>query len=185
MNGATRRHNVLRDTLAGLLRSAAIPHRLEVVATGRYRPADVLLLGWNAGEDVAVDLVVSHPLGASCYPLVPGAGPRHLKAKEVSKIRKHQASCRAVRWGCHPVAFSPWGGVGPLALSLLHELGRRSAPDGSTWLRKERMAELRQIISLSLMREVARQLSARCLVSDQVEAQALIPAYTGEAFSSL
>ena len=35
----------------------------EVRCNGRDRPADILLVPWEKGQDYAVDFVVSHPLG--------------------------------------------------------------------------------------------------------------------------
>jgi hypothetical protein len=171
-NKTTRRHNSLRDAWAAYLRMAGIPHQREVVATGRFRPADILLEGWNAGEDVAVDITVSHPLGAANFPLAPDAAARHLRAKEANKCRKHASSCRGVRWACHPAAYTPWGGQGPMAASLFHEVAKRAGADGLSWTRRARTAELRQALSLSLMREVARQLDARCSLTDQLDALA-------------
>ena len=169
-NHTTRRHNALRDAWAGLLRSAAIPHQREVVATCCFRPADILLEGWNSGEDVAVDITISHPMSAANYPLMPECAARHLKVKEVNKRRKHAATCRHVRWACHPAAYSPWGGQGPLAGSLLREVSKRAGADGTSWTRRARAGEMRQHLSLTLMREVARQLDARCLLADQLDA---------------
>ena len=63
-NGPTKRHNALRDAWCAVLRSAAIDHGREVIARGGCRPADILLNGWDGGCDVAVDLVISHPLQA-------------------------------------------------------------------------------------------------------------------------
>ena len=61
VNGTTRRHNALRDAWSYLLSSAAISHKREAVAGTDHRPADILLLGWDRGRDIAVDFTVSAP----------------------------------------------------------------------------------------------------------------------------
>ena len=117
-----------------------------------------------------MDITITHPLGAANFLLAPECASRHLKAKEASKCRKHAATCRSVRWACHPAAYTPWGGQGPLAGSLLREVSKRAGADGSSWTRRVRAAEMRQALSLALMREVARQLDARCLLADELDA---------------
>jgi hypothetical protein len=167
-NGLTKRHNALRDAWCGVLRGAAIDHGREVVARGGSRPADILLVGWDGGSDVAVDLVVSHPLQAASWPLSADTAERHLREQEATKIRRNGGECAAAGWGCHPAAYTPWGGMGRGAASLLAEVSKRAGADGSGWAMRARAAETRQSLSLALMREVARQLDARCLAQEDV-----------------
>ena len=68
-NGITRRHNALRDSLFEVLACVAIPSAKEVSCGTLHWPADILLLAWERGHDVAVDLTVTHPLGLSSHPL--------------------------------------------------------------------------------------------------------------------
>ena len=168
-NGPTKRHNALRDAWCTVLRSAAIDHGREVVARGGSRPADILLNGWDGGSDVAVDLVVSHPLQASCWPLSADTAERHLREQEAAKLRKNAADCAYAGWGCHPAAYTPWGGMSRGAAKLLVEVCRRAGADGTGWAMRARGVEARQTLSLALMREVARQLDARCLAAESCE----------------
>ena len=71
------------------------------------------------------------------------------------------ASCSSMGWGMHPAAYSPWGGQGPAAASLLHEVTRRLVADCDTESRKQRAREARQSLSLALARSVAGQLALR------------------------
>lgn len=59
------------------------------------------------------------------------------------------------------------GGQGPSAGALLYEVTKRAGADGASWTRRARAQELRECLSLALMRGVAAQLDARCLLKDQ------------------
>ena len=164
-NGLTRRHNAVRDAWANLLAKANIPHGVEVSSGGAVRPADVLLVAWDKGRDMAVDFRVSSPLTLDCYPLSLHKAKRHLHVAEGEKIAENEPRCSAVGWGCHAVAYSPWGGQGPGAKALLHEVMRRATADLEGWPKAAKIAEHTQAISLALAREVARQLRVRCRVT--------------------
>ena len=92
-NGTTRRHNALRDAWSCVLASASIRHAKEVATPHGDRPADLLLIGWDKGTDVCVDLTITSPTGLSCHPLTPEKAPRHLNDAEKAKKTKQLASC--------------------------------------------------------------------------------------------
>ena len=81
--------------------------------------------------------------------------------------------CRQSGWGFTPAAFTPWGGAGPSARAILHEVGRRATAALAGWPKERRLREIYEGISLTLAREVARQLSLRNRVQD---------ACTGDAY---
>ena len=120
-NGFTRRHNSLRDAWAHVLAAAGIRHAKEVSIPNGDRPADILLVGWDKGLDVCVDLTISSPLGLDAFPLSIERARRHLNEKEKAKKTKQLSQCQAMGWGHHPAAYSPWGGQGSAAKSLLYE----------------------------------------------------------------
>ena len=60
-NGRTRRHNAVRDCWSNLLTSASISHIREAPSTTGQRPADLLLLAWDKGRDIAVDFTITNP----------------------------------------------------------------------------------------------------------------------------
>ena len=160
-NGWTRRHNSVRDELSRVLTISGIPHAKEVPARNRDRPADILLLGWDKGVDTCIDLTISHPLQADCYPLSLDRARRHLPAAEQYKLNKHRDSCSLMHWSSHPAAFNPWGGSGPAARSLLTDILRRATSDLDEKSRSHRITEIRQGLSMALAREVAKQLALR------------------------
>ena len=159
-------HNALRDEWSRSLAAAHVPHHEEVTSGDRKRPADILLLGWDRGRDVCVDFTVTNPLTADNYPLQPGIGKAHMAAAERANVVKEGPLCVTVCWGFHPAAFSPWGGMGPQARWLLEETTKRITADLPMAAHSARVAEVRQNLSLTLAREVARQLALRCRVID-------------------
>ena len=165
-NGNTRRHNALRDAIFDVLIASAIPSAKEVTSGDRQRPADILLIAWERGRDVAVDLTVTHPLGLSQHPLVVKSAARHCQRAEATKTEAEGDLCLRAGWGFAPAAFTPWGGAGPTARALLHEVGRRATSHLSGWPKQRRLREIHENLSLTLAREVVRQLSVRNRVQD-------------------
>ena len=165
-NGITRRHNALRDAIFEVLVQNAIPAAKEVTSRNRKRPADILLVAWERGRDVAVDLTVTHPLGLASYPFVVDNAARHCQRAEAAKQAAEGDLCCAVQWGFIPAAFTPWGGSGPAARALLHEVGRRATAALSGWPKQRRLREIHEGLSLTLARDVTRQLGLRNRVQD-------------------
>ena len=165
-NGGTRRHNALRDALFDVLVRNSIPAAKEVTSGNRRRPADILLVAWERGRDVAVDLTVTHPLGLSAHPIVVQNVAQHCRRAETAKVTAEGDLCRQAGWGFNPAAFTPWGGCGPSARTLLYEVGRRATAALSGWPKLRRLREIREGLSLTMAREVARQLSLRNRVQD-------------------
>ena len=170
-SGSTRRHNALRDAIFDALVRSSIPAAKEQSCNGRQRPADILLLAWERGRDVAVDLTVTHPLGLSQHPLNARNAARHCKRAEDAKLQAEGDLCQQAGWGFTPMAFSPWGGAGPNAKGLLHEVGRRATAHLSGWPKERRLREIHENLSLTLAREVVRQLSLRNRVQDAFDLQ--------------
>ena len=168
-NGSTRRHNALRDAWVQVLLVANVPHIKEVPTNDGDIPADILLVAWDKGRDVAVDFTICSPCTLDNYPLSPERARRHLAKIEAEKTALQKEMCEQMGWGHHPAGYSPWGGQGAHARSLLYEVLRRATADLVGWPKAQRLAELRQNLALTLAREVARQLAVRCQVIDAME----------------
>ena len=84
-SGSTRRHNSLRDAWAHILSVSNIPHLVEVSVASGDQPADILLVGWDKGQDVCVDFTVTSPLGLDAFPLNLEKARRHLNDAEAAK----------------------------------------------------------------------------------------------------
>ena len=160
-NGPTERHNGLRDQLCHTLCAGGITFSKEVMVPGRTRPADILLHNWSKGMDVCVDLTITNPLQAENLPLKPDTAFSHLSQAERDKHKKHNESCEKQRWLSNPAAFSPWGGCGPAAKSLLRDLISRIVGAQHPAVRECRTREIRENLSLTLARHIAKQLSVK------------------------
>ena len=118
--------------------------------------------------DAAVDLTVTHPLGLSQHPINVRNAARHCQRAEAAKVQAEGDLCLRAGWGFAPMAFSPWGGIGPNARALLHEIGRRATAHLSGWPKQRCLREMHENISLTLAREVVSQLSLRNRVQDSI-----------------
>ena len=147
-NGSSRRHNALRDAMAELLMKSSIPAAKEVTSGNRRRPADILLVAWERGRDVAVDLTVTHPLGLAEHPIIVQTAAQHCRRKEEAKVAAEGDLCRQAGWGFTPAAFTPWGGCGPSARALVHEVGRRATAALGGWPKQRRLREMNEVLSL-------------------------------------
>ena len=115
---------------------------------------------------MAVDLTVTHPLSLANQPINVQNAARHCRRAETAKVAAEGDLCRQVGWGFSPAAFTPWGASGPGARELLHEVGRRATAALTGWPKERRLREIYEGLSLTLAREVARQLSLRNRVQD-------------------
>ena len=132
------------------------------------RPADILLLNWDKGRNIAVDFTVVSPLTIDSLPLSLENTKRHLAVAEETKYSKERKThaCTDMLWGMQPAAFTPWGGAGPSARHLLFETIRRCSIDFHGYAAQLKGREFRETISITLARELAQQLSLRCQILD-------------------
>ena len=138
----------------------------EAERLDKRRPADVLLLNWSRGQHVAVDFVCTHPAGVANHPLVVENTTKHCNRAELQKVRADAPACEAKGWGFSPFAISTWGGLGSSAKAVLFEVTKRVTADLQGWPRSQALEDIRQGLSVTLMRQVARQLSAKGRVED-------------------
>ena len=141
--GFTQCHNALRDAWCQVLSCASIRHAKEVAIPTGDRPADILLLGWDKGTDVCVDLTITSPTSLDCFPLCLEKSRKHLNEAENGKRAKQLRLCDTMGWAHHPAAYSPWGGQGSAAKGLLHEVLKRATADQQGWPKIQRILEHR------------------------------------------
>ena len=115
---------------------------------------------------MAVDFVCSHPAGLSQHPLVVGNAKRHCNIVEARKMQSDGPPCEAKGWGFSPFGLSTWGGLGSSAKAVLFEVGKRATADLQGWPKTRALLEIREGLSVTLMREVARQLSLKGRVEE-------------------
>jgi len=138
------------------------------VSGNGQRPADILLLNWDKGRDIAVDFTIASPFTLDAFPLTTEGAKRNLSCAEDTKYAKERStlSCANMRWGMQPAAFSPWGALGPSAKHLLFETIKRCSSDCQGFAAESRSREFRETLSITLARELSVQLSLRCQILD-------------------
>jgi hypothetical protein len=165
-NGCTQRHNAFRDAFFAMCVRNGLAIEKEAECLAGRRPADVLLLQWSRGQHVAVDFVCSHPAGLAEHPLVPDNAAKHCNRAEGRKLQKDGPPCEAKGWGFSPFALSTWGGLGSSAKAVLFEVTKRATADKQGWPKTQALDEIREGLSVTLMRHIARQLSLKGRVED-------------------
>ena len=125
------------------------------------RPADILLRAWQGGQDTAVDVTVVHPLQVAQLPWTRMKAESFLKQAESRKVTNNESACKKEGWAFIPAAFDTWGGMGPKAKDVFHRLLARSVASTPMELQAARKGEHRQHLSLALMRQVWKLLSAK------------------------
>ena len=160
------RHFAVQEALIAIAQSGGQPFVREAPLTDAsstirgpaLRPADILLRSWQGGKDTAVDVTIRHPLQASEAPWSAQKASAFLKATEKAKEAKYKEVCQKEGWSFCPAAFDTWGGVGPQAKDVIHKLITRATGTLPPELKPLRTVELRQLISIALMRQVWRLL---------------------------
>ena len=95
------------------------------------------------------------------YPLVAKNASKLCNRAEARKVREDGPPCAEKGWGFSPLALSTWGGLGSSAKAVLFEVLKRATADLRGWPRTQAMDEIREGLSMSVMREIARQLSVK------------------------
>jgi hypothetical protein len=155
------RHFAVQEGLMGLLAAGGQGYRREVAlsdsSTGGalLRPADLLLTAFEGGTDLAIDLTVVHPVRRDTT-----ATRTALQIAEDTKTRLYGKACRKEGWAFTVLGFTTWGGTSGKGSRLLHRLLRRAAADVPFPMRPCILDAYRNNLSVALMRQVWRQLSA-------------------------
>ena len=165
-NGCTQRHNAFRNAFHAMCVRYGIGVEKEAECLAGRRPADILLLQWSRGQHVAVDFVCTHPAGLAQHPLVVSNASRHCNLAESRKVQADGPPCEAKGWGFSPFALSTWGGLGTSAKAVLFEVTKRATADLRGWPKTQAILEIRDGLSVTLMREIARQLSVKGRVEE-------------------
>ena len=110
---------------------------------------------------MAVDFVCTHPGGLAEHPLVAENAAKHCNGAEGKKNRGDGPPCEEQGWGFSPFALNTWGGLGSSAKAVLFEVTKRATADLSGWPKTHALLEMREALSVTMMREVSRQLSVK------------------------
>ena len=115
---------------------------------------------------MAIDFVCTHPAGVAHHPMVAEHATKHCNRAEAQKVQADGPSCEAKGWGFSPFALSTRGGRGSSAKAVLFEITKRITADLQGWPKTQALEDIRQGLSVTLMRQIARQLSAKGRVED-------------------
>ena len=91
---------------------------------------------------------------------------RHCNLAEARKMRTDGPPCEAKGWGFSPFAVSTWGGLGTSAKAVLFEVTKRATADLQGWPKARALSEIREGLSVTLMRGIAKQLAAKGRVEE-------------------
>ena len=163
-NGATERHNALRDVIHDICTRNNIPADKEQGCHDGTRDADVLLMAWNQGKHCALDVCFEHPLAPHKWPLNLTGVENTLRAAEATKRGHAEERCARHNWGYAGAAFSPWGMLGPGAAQFLHALKKKATNGLSDSAKMLKDMEITRGVSMTIARQVAKQLRLRNLV---------------------
>eukprot|EP00731_Ephydatia_muelleri_P019621 Em0012g446a len=87
-------------------------HAGEPALVSRWRPADIIIVGWDRGKPAALDLTLTSPLcsailSESCHQACAAA-----LAAEVRKLHSNGLKCQELGWSCIPLAVETYGNWG-------------------------------------------------------------------------
>jgi len=127
------------------------------------RDADILLPHWDGAAGLAIDVGVCHPCPPSAG-WTAEASARTLAQRAEKKVVKYEDRCRAQGARFAPFVLGVWGSFAPGASDLWLELQRRLAAHVTGHARSRYISELKQSLSLALVRGIAAQLNAMDVV---------------------
>ena len=147
--------NIMQAANQGCQREVSFPEQMG----SNQKPADLLIAAWEDGQEVAVDLTVTHAWQAAERTINATDVTRErwrsfLRRKEREKHAENDDVCKRVGWKCRAMAFGTWGGMGPEGAKLLARMAQRGAGWQDNELRTSLQEELRLSVGVALMREI-------------------------------
>ena len=164
------RHTAVQEGLVTLMQEAGQSFTKEVsiphCPDGQLRPADLLIPGWESGQDTALDVTLVHGWQASVQSttVTRERWRTFLKGKERLKHQKYDNACKKAGWQFGAMAMGTWGGMGPEGARIFQRILKRAAFWLEGDLRADRQEELRRTFGLSIARQVWRLLDAKNLI---------------------
>ena len=121
-NNFLNRHTAVQEGLACLMQEAGQGFSKEVAVPdcpdGQLRPADLLIPGWENGQDTAVDVTLVHGWQASLQgtSVSRERWRNFLRKKEDAKHQRYDVACKRVGWAFLGMAMGTWGWDGSRGL---------------------------------------------------------------------
>lgn len=163
-NGISRRHNAIQDSVHRLLMQAGFPSKKEQSTPEGERPGDVFVSRLDANGPAAIDVTIRHTLAPS-RPVQKGAAIEGWhQEQERQKKQRYSATCARRRWTFIPLTMDCYGGMGPEGRHLMATCMKYLQGQRDEASKREIEASTWQAISMSLAREIGRQLRLYCLL---------------------
>ena len=105
-----------------------------------------------------------HPLAPHKWPLNLSLVESTLRTAEAVKRGNAEERCAKHGWGYVGASFSPWGMLGPGAAQFLHALKKKATNGLSDSSKSLKDMEITRGLSMTIDRQVAKQLRLRNLV---------------------
>ena len=162
------RHKLLRDILAGYCCKAHLPVRIEVgYGLGRvkinFRPADILIQGWDRGHPAAFGVTVTSPLTPATLNFSAVTEGAAAQAAEERKLASNDAKCEDLGWTCIPLAVESYGNWGKEARDVFNRLTSLLA-FGHSSTKPRLLTEIFSHLNMSLARSAAKAIMGWVLV---------------------
>jgi hypothetical protein len=135
----------------------------EVMSQGLNRPADVLIMRWQKGKHLAVNLAVVHPLQLASFPLT-SAADGTVARTEKAKTQHDQESCSSVGWGYCPLVLSTWGSLGFQGVDLTSQIIKDVVQPMGAWEGAKLALGMKTNLSMALLKGVVSQLAFSRLI---------------------
>lgn len=157
-NHLSRRHGAVQDAVLRLTARAGLTARREQGAPDGSRPGDIFVHRLNSDGPAAVDITIRHSLRPSGPVSSPDHLPGWMAAQEAQKHRKYDPVSRRLGWQFIPFVVDCWGGLGAEARNFVGEVLKFLLPQCLPSDRRSEEGTVWQSLSLTLLREVGKQL---------------------------
>ena len=156
------RHNLLREAIASLCRTAHLSIAVEKGGGGHdhTRPADVLIAGWDRGKHAALDITVASPLCPAILPEASHQSGAAANGAELRKLNANSTKCTELGWTCIPMAVETFGHWGRKAQGVLSRLASHLSISLSQ-PRAAMVADIYGRLNIILVRSVSRAILSR------------------------
>ena len=160
------RHNQLRDCIADFCHKACLSPQIEkgsgILPKDQSRPADILVPNWSLSRPAAFDIKVINPLNLQFIQEAAQTCGHAAEMGEEAKHSRNDEACALRGWSCISLVVEVFGGWGNEAINVLLTISKKVATHLCRPL-NEVISNIYSRLSLTLMRQNARAILARCI----------------------
>jgi hypothetical protein len=148
----------MQDAVLRMVLAAGFVAKKEQSAPDRSRPGDVFISRLDANGPAAVDITVRDTLAPSRPVRTAADVGSWFQSQEADKRRKYDGQCRRLGWTLVPFVMDCYGAMGDEARGLVGTALRLLLGQKEPWARRQAEASTWQGLSITLAKEVGRQL---------------------------